>query len=138
MVSGSMEPALSVDDLIIIKAGQEYKTGDIITFVSGENMVTHRIVGETEAGFITKGDANNTEDTEPVSADSIIGEVAVTVPGIGKYIGAMRTPLGMTIMVFAGLILLKLPCTGFSKRKCRSSGNRRKRLNDFREKEWNG
>lgn len=83
VVSGSMEDAISVNDLIIDKAQKEYSVGDIISFESGSSVVTHRIVGEKDGGFVTKGDANNTEDRDIVKKENIIGKVVLTVPKIG-------------------------------------------------------
>lgn len=108
VVSGSMEPALSIDDMLVIRKGESYGTGDIITFQSGENLVTHRIVGETEEGFVTRGDANNTNDAEKVPPDQIVGKVVWHIPGIGAWIAWLKTPLGMTCLVLTGLLLIKL------------------------------
>lgn len=47
MDTGSMEPTLSVDDLLVIHQESDYTPGDIITFRSGSGLVTHRIVDET-------------------------------------------------------------------------------------------
>ena len=45
------------------------KKGDIITFHNGDTVVTHRVVKKEKDIFITKGDANKTED--PVPADGV-------------------------------------------------------------------
>lgn len=37
--------------------------------------VIHRIVGESEAGFITRGDHNNTEDRDTLAPERIYGTV---------------------------------------------------------------
>ena len=37
VASGSMEPALSVDDLIFNRAQESYEEGDIITFQNGDS-----------------------------------------------------------------------------------------------------
>lgn len=71
--SGSMKPALDVNDLIIIKREKEYEKGDIITYRSENVYITHRIVSVYDETVITKGDANNTED-EPVSKKDIVGK----------------------------------------------------------------
>lgn len=109
IASGSMEPALQVGDLILIHAQQTYAPGDIITFRSGGSLVTHRIVGQTALGFITQGDANNAADAEPVWPEAVEGRVAGRIPGAGRVIAALRTPLGMTLLVLLGLVLLELP-----------------------------
>ena len=43
--SGSMEPELSVNDIIVIKSKKIYEIGDIVTYnVDNKYLVTHRIV----------------------------------------------------------------------------------------------
>ena len=68
-MSGSAEDHIEVGDLIFtVKPNTaELKKGDIISFMEGDIAVTHRIVDVTtdangKRSFITKGDANNTED----------------------------------------------------------------------------
>lgn len=50
--SGSMEPALKVDDLILIHAQDGYEQGDVITYQSDGGLVTHRIVEIRTEGFV--------------------------------------------------------------------------------------
>ncbi len=109
IMSGSMEPELRVDDLVVSRATEGYGVGDVITFRSGRTLTTHRIVGEDGEGFITRGDANNTEDRERVRLDAIVGEVVCVLPGVGRFISMLRTPLGMTLLVLVGLFMLELP-----------------------------
>lgn len=106
VISGSMAETINVDDLIIDKAQSEYAVGDIISFESGNSVVTHRIVGEENGEFITKGDANNTEDKDTVAKDKIIGKVVLTVPKVGAVIGFFQTQLGMALMAVALVVIV--------------------------------
>ena len=56
------------------------KKGDIITFHNGDTVVTHRVVKKEKDIFITKGDANKTEDPVPAEASQIIGRVVFHLP----------------------------------------------------------
>lgn len=38
-----------------------------------------------------------------------MGRVVGSLPGIGGLLAALKTPLGMTLLLFVGLILLELP-----------------------------
>ena len=59
--TGSMEPKIKINDLIIIKEKRNYKKNDIVTYKDeNNNYVTHRIVKITKKEVIAKGDANNT------------------------------------------------------------------------------
>jgi len=109
VISGSMSGSIEINDMIIIHAEDTYTTGDVITFYSGNSLVTHRIVGETERGFITKGDANNAADLYPVPITDVVGKVVLVLPGIGVIIEALRTPLGMTVLLGIALGMILWP-----------------------------
>lgn len=77
ITSGSMWPSLKKGDLIFIKglAGKtELQMGDIIVFRNQKGLTVHRIVKFNEETLVTKGDANNVEDS-PVEYEEIIGKV---------------------------------------------------------------
>lgn len=109
VVSGSMEPEIGVNDLILVHREKDYAVGDVISYESGGVIVTHRIVEKNEASYITQGDANNTPDFAPVNEEQIVGKVRLTIPEIGFFIEFLQTPLGMTCIVFAGLLLIETP-----------------------------
>lgn len=108
VISGSMSPAIEVDDMVIIHREDVYSRGDIITYKDGKSLVTHRIDEITQDGYITKGDANNTTDGT-ISPDSVVGRVVTVIPKIGKLIFFLRTPLGMCGMVLIGFLLIEYP-----------------------------
>jgi len=88
--SGSMRPAMDAGDVAIIARTQvdAIQPGDIIQFrKEDETAVLHRVVSIQETGqaraFITKGDANDEPDRDPVAARNVMGKVAFTVPKIG-------------------------------------------------------
>ena len=74
--SGSMEPALSVNDVILVKLNyKDYKKGDIITYINEKGeIITHRIVLVNADTLTVKGDANNTIDN-PINKKQVIGKV---------------------------------------------------------------
>lgn len=121
VISGSMEDTIQVDDLVVIHRQESYRAGDIITFHSGNTVVTHRIIGEDATGFITKGDANNAPDIHPVQPAHVIGKVVWVIGGVGTLIGYLRTPLGMLCLVAVGIGLIEVPyliqAAGESRRK---------------------
>lgn len=111
VVSGSMSGSIEIDDLVVIHREESYAAGDVITFESesGRSVVTHRIVDRTEDGYITKGDANNAADLDPVPEERVVGRVVRVIPKIGLFISYLRTPLGMTCLVLIGLLLIEFP-----------------------------
>lgn len=109
VISGSMSDCIEVNDMVVIHREADYVIGDVITYLRGSTLVTHRIVGESDGGFVTKGDANNTEDLEPVQAGQIVGKVVWVIPKIGAVIGFLQTPPGVGCLVLAGFGILTAP-----------------------------
>lgn len=86
--SSSMEPAIKAGSVIYVSQYREEETispGDIVSFQTGDAKVTHRVVAvDMEQGsVITKGDANKTRDSQPVTFDAIEGKVRFHIPVIG-------------------------------------------------------
>lgn len=91
--TGSMSGTIEIGDMILIKRTGDYKSGEIITFLpEGDSIpTTHRIIGYTENGYVTKGDANNTEDTLPIEHERVLGEVIDVYPRVGLFAEWVRT-----------------------------------------------
>ena len=114
IVSGSMEPAYSVGDLIYVEEVDPATIvpGDVITFVLNEDLVvaTHRVVrvDAEKQRFYTKGDANETEDGMPVHYNNVIGIPQFAIPGLGYVSDFIQHPPGSYITIAAVAILLIL------------------------------
>jgi signal peptidase len=74
IATGSMEPTIHENDIILVKKQKSYKVGDIITYEKNNSYITHRIVEINKSGIIAKGDANNTTDA-PIKRGVVIGRV---------------------------------------------------------------
>ena len=104
--SGSMEPAISTGSLIIIKSVSNYSTlqkGEIITFKDEGHTTTHRIYDisqdQDSFSFVTKGDANQNPDSEPVPESDINGKFVLEIPYIGGLIRFLNTVPGVIMLV---------------------------------------
>ena len=106
ILSGSMEPSMSIGDLVIVHRDKEYRVGDIVVFDSGGLSVTHRILEKAQEGFVTKGDANNVPDKELLSENHIIGRVAVVIPMVGKAVLFLKNPAGMMLIMMLAIWLI--------------------------------
>ncbi|WP_226022287.1 signal peptidase I [Halomicrobium salinisoli] len=115
--TGSMAPTLAPGDgFVAVPAALAgpIEEGDVVTFraeqLHGGGLTTHRVVGETERGYVTRGDANPFTDQDgvepPVKDDQIVavawrpgGEVLV-LPGIGAAVTGVRAALegGQTML----------------------------------------
>lgn len=89
IASGSMEKVLYVGDVAIIKKcnANDVNEGDIIEYQMQGFTVVHRIIQKSQKNgefyFITKGDNNNSPDSDEVREDQLIGKVIYKI----KYIG---------------------------------------------------
>lgn len=107
VLSGSMESRLSVDDLVIIKATDDYTVNDIVLYQEGESLVIHRIIEIDGDTVTTKGDANNVAD-EPISKSQIKGVLVYDIAGLGAAVSALKQPLSVGIILAAALFLTEL------------------------------
>jgi signal peptidase len=106
-LSGSMEPDIAPGDVVIVDASASVGVGDVITFSEDSDVpVTHRIVGEQDGQWVTKGDANEDADARPVSPENVLGRVVLTIPLIGHVILWANTPVGYVVLVLVPLVLL--------------------------------
>ena len=90
VISGSMEPEIPVGSLVYVEGAQpeNMKVGDVIAFYGGRDanaIVTHRVVENRVimGELITNGDANQTNDMNPVDYENFIGIVKWSVPKVG-------------------------------------------------------
>lgn len=83
VLSGSMEPEISINDLVIIKKKDSYKKGEIIVYQKENTLIVHRIVSINKNEIITKGDANTLID-DPIIKSDIKGKIIFSIPFIGK------------------------------------------------------
>ena len=112
-VSGSMEPAIEIGDIVWVKQKSSYDVGDIIVFVDkdspNKSLVTHRITEVTDKGYVTKGDNNNTVDTSVVEPLYVKGQVEYLIHYFGSTLLFMQKPAGMFLAILLALLLIELP-----------------------------
>lgn len=108
VLSGSMEPEYSVDDLVIVKKSDNYEIGDVVVYQSDNTLIMHRIISIDGNEIITKGDANNIEDS-PIKREYIKGKASGKIPEFGAVLMLLKTPAGFLILLAAAIILFELP-----------------------------
>ena len=106
ILSGSMEPSMSVGDLIIVHESNDYVIGDAVVFQEGGMLITHRVVDIREDEYITKGDANNAED-KPILVSNIVGEVILCVPGLGNLVNVIKSPVVSVVIIVIAMLLVE-------------------------------
>ena len=112
VISGSMEPEISVGDYVIIKKPrkEDIQKGTIITFEQDGVLVTHRVESVVSDGvYSTKGDANNTVDSKLVKFENILGISTLVVPKFGKLLLWLRTIPGITSILVGTVLFIFWP-----------------------------
>jgi signal peptidase I len=122
--SGSMSPTIKVGSLIIVKMKEagDINIQDIVTYrTSNGTVVTHRVVDIINEGneYITRGDANKTNDPRALKKVNVIGKVVLTIPYIGTFLNIFRTGLGMTLLIIFTILATLTTCLieGYKKDK---------------------
>lgn len=114
VVSGSMEPSYMKGSLLYVKEDTgEIKAGDAITFYRHGELVTHRVVeiNTDEKTYITKGDANQVNDVQPVAWSDVVGVPVFDIPLLGYPAAFLGTTQGkfvfiVMLIIFAGITVL--------------------------------
>jgi signal peptidase len=105
VATGSMKDEINIGDAVLVKINDDYEVGDIITYQSGEEFITHRVVSKTDTYIITKGDANNVNDN-PIDKGLVLGRVVKIMPQVGIWKKVILTPkviilILITLFVFS-------------------------------------
>jgi signal peptidase I len=114
--SGSMEPAIRVGSLAVVKGmpSTQFRPGDVITYRTpnqADVVITHRIVSivQTEDGrrqYRTKGDANQTEDIVFIDPGAVLGKVQYSVPYAGYVVEFSKGVTGRLLLLVLPAVLL--------------------------------
>ncbi len=106
VLTGSMTPNLNVGSVVFTKPNPSYTKGDVIAFKSADRTITHRIIEVKGAKtFVTKGDANNAADSDPVSENKIVGKQIFYIPYLGKFIVFLSTVQGFLLFIAGPIIV---------------------------------
>ncbi len=131
VISGSMEPTLHVGSLAYVRSSlpEEIEEGDIITFLISQDsslVATHRVVSINlnDSYFITKGDANESEDA-PIQFNKLIGRTLFSIPYLGYLTVFLKTKQGivLTIFILTLTILFSIIPPIIKREKCQSENN---------------
>lgn len=113
VVGESMEPALSADDLVVVRRRADYVPGDVIAYrVPGESsgaMVIHRVIGgNAEEGYLTQGDNREGVDVWRPRPSDVVGAQSFHVPAAGVALRWVRAPAGISTVMAAVVFTLVL------------------------------
>ena len=143
VMSGSMSGEFETEDTIIIrqiKNESEIKIGDIITFKVDENtLVTHRVVkNENDTEYVTKGDANNSVDTQKVKFKDIEGKYLFKTIILGKIIKIIQSPIGINFVLILPVLIIAIIVINDKDKENKKNMRKEKRLKYELEKTKEG
>lgn len=113
VATASMFPTIEIGDVVIVELTKEVKPNDIIVYIDGKSIITHRLIEKNDNELIAKGDANNSED-KPIQQDMVLGKVIKIMPEIGIW-RKIFTSSEVVGLVFVLIILFGLAISFFSK-----------------------
>jgi signal peptidase len=112
VLSGSMEPAIGTGSVVFVAEvpADQVQEQDVITYRDdGGHLITHRVIEKHQADdslrFVTKGDANDAPDGEPVYRGDLVGTVLFSIPLIGYVVAFGNTTAGYLILVLLPVML---------------------------------
>jgi signal peptidase I len=95
-----MEPTYRSGDLVVVRRQENYEVGDIVAYriprgEPGEGIIViHRVVGgSSQEGLVTKGDNRQGPDLWRPTAADVVGKAWIHVPGGGRILAFLRSPL---------------------------------------------
>ena len=108
VLSGSMEPAFSPGDMLVIRKQQEYGVGEVVTYAEQGSFITHRIIEAEGDSYLTQGDANNGPDSSRIHKEDIYGAVWLVIPAAGNVVLFLKSPFGLLVMIALFLVLTEM------------------------------
>ena len=139
IVSGSMEPTLSINDIVIIKKCDinRIQKDDIITFKIENEIVTHRVINikleDERLVFVTKGDSNEVTDIENVEYYQIEGKYVKKIPKIGKFFSILKNKY-----IFSLILILLIICYIIQKKSLQRKIERKEKREKYERKRKEG
>ncbi len=106
VISGSMSGTIEIGDMIIVRITNKVEVDDIIVYKEGNSFITHRLISKYGDQYITKGDANNSEDKE-INSSQVVGKVAHIIPKVSFWKEVFSTPI-VIIAILTTVILIGL------------------------------
>ena len=131
--TGSMAGTIEINDAVLVKNTQNVNIDEIIVFLEDKSIITHRLIKEENNEYITKGDANTSEDN-PIQKSQVIGKVVKILPRFGIWMKVL-TDKSVIICIIMTLVFLGFTLSVKEEKISRRGRRRRKPTNEKKEKE---
>lgn len=106
VATGSMHGTIEIGDAVLVKIDSDYQIDDIITYESGNDFITHRVISIEDDSVIAKGDANNVNDN-PIEKKNVLGKVVKILPNLGVWKKVLLTPK-VIVLVLVTLFIFSI------------------------------
>lgn len=99
--SGSMEPVINTGGIVIVdRSARSPLVGAIASFRDPDgSVVTHRVVAMDGTQYVTRGDANHSNDPLTHPATAVYGSVVLALPLLGYVIHLLEQPVAFLILL---------------------------------------
>lgn len=108
--SGSMAPSITTGGIVVVDRAARLPTiGVVASFREPDGtVVTHRVVGIIDGRFVTRGDANHSDDSIHRPASSVYGTVVLSLPWAGYVVHTFQQPAAFLLLLLGsgGLLVL--------------------------------
>ena len=109
--SESMSPAINMGDMVVTGPvggliDGKLRTGTIVTYQRGKELVTHRVQSIDGNTLVTKGDAVEDADPWPVTLSKVRGVYLFRIPYAGYVVSFVTTKLGWFLAIILPAALL--------------------------------
>ena len=133
VATGSMKDYINEGDVVIVKINSDYNEGDVVTYISGNDFVTHRVVEKNDDYIITKGDNNNTNDN-PIDKSLVLGKVTKIIPNVSAIKQVLLSPK-VIVLIFVTLFCLSLlfSYNGNKEKDVKESKNKKEKVKVIKE-----
>ena len=106
--TGSMEPNIPTWSLCLVNVKtpyEEIQEGDVVVYERKSDglRIIHRVIAITDAGMVTKGDANHIDDGLSVTPENYFGKYLFHIPQLGRLPVLIRTPAGIAVVAVVAI-----------------------------------
>ncbi len=108
ILSGSMEPTYQVGEVVLVDTSVKNPgIGNAVAYHMGNSIIIHRVVRVNRDGaYVTKGDANASEDLSPVTGDEVLGRAVL---GLGECSVLWEMAVSESrFLIIIGVVILNL------------------------------
>lgn len=135
IVTGSMEPTIKVDDIVVVKEEDKknIRKNDIITFKIVDEIITHRVIDIAYDNgtliYTTKGDKNDVTDIERVQFEQIEGKYVTKITKFGKIFTVLKNKY-----IFSLILILLIICYLIQRKNIQKKKERKNKREEYERK----